>query len=253
MGSKKTLNEKRLTKKQVQEIIRTEGRLHEEYTKFFEESYPNFVKRDKVYELAGDRFLYVFDENGLMIPGKGDIYPKDYFLRWVKRIQRIREDSQAGRFSSVDHWRYYSKYKADIINHVDSLVNELTDRLKIERNKLDKSYESLDLVSEECEKYGLENIFENLYDNVVIYVGEVIKDRVNGHWAINETHSGGDYPFISIDLKSVQYMPINAAWSAMDGLAPVDFRKEVANELRQTSLRAKYQRQLEKIKLFREK
>lgn len=52
MGQRRTLNQKRLTKKEVQEIIRTEGRLHDEYTKFFEETYvTGYVKQDKVYEL----------------------------------------------------------------------------------------------------------------------------------------------------------------------------------------------------------
>lgn len=31
MGQKKTLNKKRLTKRQIQEVIETEGRLHKKY------------------------------------------------------------------------------------------------------------------------------------------------------------------------------------------------------------------------------
>jgi hypothetical protein len=241
MGQRRTLNQKRLTKKEVQEIIMTEGRIHDEYTKFFEETYvTGYVKQDKVYELTGDRFLYVFDETGLR--GKGDIYSKDYFLKWKKRIERIREDYKNNRGSSVSHWLYYSKYKSHILDHQEQLLTELSDRLKIDQNKLDRSYKSLDLVSAACSQLDFEFIFRNLYDNLVTYVGEVIKLRVDGAWAINKTHAGGEYPYISIGLEQVQYMPINATWSSFDGLDPIDFRKQAADEVRLNGSKADFYR-----------
>ncbi len=241
MGQRRTLNQKRLTKKEVQEIIKTEGHLHHEYTKFFEETYvTGYVKQDKVYELPGDRFLYVFDETGLH--GKGDIYSKDYFLKWKKRIERIREDYKNNRGSSVSHWFYYSKYKSDILDHQEQLLIELSDRLKIDQNKLDRSYKSLDLISAECSQLDFEFIFRNLYDNLVTYVGEVIKLRVDGIWAINKTHVGGEYPYISIGFEQVQYMPINAIWSSFDGIDPIDFRKQAADEVRLNGSKAYFYR-----------
>ena len=39
MGQRRTLNQKRLTKKEVRHLIDTEGKLHEQYTNFFEEKY----------------------------------------------------------------------------------------------------------------------------------------------------------------------------------------------------------------------
>jgi hypothetical protein len=243
MGQRRTLNQKRLTKKEVLEIIRTEGQIHEEYTKFFEEKYvTGRVKQDKVYELPGDRFLYVFDEDGLR--GKGDIYPKDYFLRWKNKIEKIRKDYKNNRGSSVSHWFYYSKHKGDMLKHQEELLVELADHLKIDQNKLDNSYKSLDLVSLACSHLDYEFIFKNLYDNLVFYVGEVIKQRVNGKWGINNTHAGGEYPFISIGLERVQYMPINATWSALDGLDPIDFRKQAANEVRLNASNADYYRNM---------
>jgi hypothetical protein len=84
MGQRKCLNEKRLTKKQVQELVEKEGQLHNEYTAFFQETYASgHVKRDLVYELPDDRFLYVFDQQDISTPGKGDIYAKAYFLKWM--------------------------------------------------------------------------------------------------------------------------------------------------------------------------
>ena len=146
MAQRRTLNQKRLTKKEVQHLIDTEGKFHQEYTDIFEEKYvTGFVKRDKVYELPGDRFLFVFDENDSSIPGKGDIYPKNYFLRFIKWTQRIRDDYQNKRGSSVDHWRFYSKHHLNVITQVDDLILELSEILRIDRKALDKSYKALTL------------------------------------------------------------------------------------------------------------
>lgn len=247
MGHKNQLNARRLTKQQVQDLIRTEGKLHEELTTFFEETYASgFVKRDEVYELEGNRFLYVFDPKGLVLPGKGDIYPDEYFQRFVNWVKRVRTDNEAGRNSSVDHWRYYSRHKSDLVNRINELEEGLADKLGISRKLLDKSYASLDLISAACKQQSIDSVFESLYDNLVAYTGEVIRKRVDGAWAVNKTHSGGEYPFISIGFEMVQYMPINATWCALNGIDPIDFRKEVANEIRQQASRANYARLTQK-------
>ncbi len=80
-------------------------------------------------------------------------------------------------------------------------MTELTITLNLDNRKLDRSYQSLDLVSKACEEYGLDNTIKNLYDNLVIYTGEVIKKRVNGHWDINIINHGGDYPYVSFPKK----------------------------------------------------
>jgi len=242
MGHKNQLNARRLTKQQVQDLIRTEGKLHEEFTAFFEDKNSFWGKGDEVYELKDNRFLYVFDPKGISLPGKGDIYPSEYFQKFVQWMKRVRTDNAAGRSSSVDHWRFYSRYKSDLINHLNALGEELADKLGIDRNLLDKSYASLDLVSTACKKHSIDGVFESLYDNLVAYTGEVIRKRVNGVWAINTTHSGGEYPFISIGFDSVQYMTINATWCALNGIDPIDFRKEAANEIRREASRANYAR-----------
>lgn len=243
MGHKNQLNARRLTKQQVQNLIRTEGKLHEEFTAFFEERYPSgVVHRDEVYELEGNRFLYVFDPKGISLPGKGDVYPDKYFQRFVNWVKRVRTENAAGRSSSVDHWRFYSRHKSDLVNHLNALEEELADKLGISRNLLDKSYASLDLISTACKQQSIDSVFESLYDNLVAYTGEVIRKRVNGVWAINKTHSGGEYPFISIGFDMVQYMPINATWCALNGIDSIDFRKEAANEIRQQASRANYAR-----------
>lgn len=240
MGQRKSLNEKRLTKKQVQDLIKSEGQLHDEYTKVFKETYvTGYVKQDLVYELHNDRFLFVFDPNDTSLGGKGDIYPKDYFVRFVKWNKRVKDDYANNRGSSVDHWRFYSKYQSKLIDNIDNLILELADKLQIDIKLLDKSYKSLDIVSERTELYDVDKAINDLYDNLVAYIGEVIRKKVDGKWKIN-TDFGG-FPCIDIGLNNVQYMPINIVWDNLNGLDTVDFRKVVGNEARQVGFKANFE------------
>lgn len=243
MGQRKTLNEKRLTKKQVQDLINSEGQLHEEYTKVFEETYgTGYVKQDLVYELPNDRFLFVFDPSGTSLGGKGDIYLKDYFERFVKWNKRIKADYANNRGNSVGHWRFYSKYQDKLIAHIDQLVSELAVKLQIDVKQLDNSYKSLDIVSKQTELYDIDKAMNDLYDNLVAYVGEVIRKKVSGQWKINVEFYGGKYPYIDIGLNNVQYMPINIVWDNLHGLDSVDFRKAVGNEARRAGFKAIFER-----------
>lgn len=243
MGQPKSLNEKRLTKKQVQQIIATEGRLHEEYTACFKEIYASgYTVQHLVYELPNDRFLFVFDPKESSIGGKGDIFTKDYLIRSIKWQQRVKDDYANNRGSSVDHWRFYSKHKNDLINQVDTLIEELAKILNIDKKKLDKSYKSLDIVSECTEQYGIDKAIIDIYDNLVAYIGEVLRLQVKGGWKINADFAGGSYPYIDVGLKRIQYMPINVVWDSLHGLEIVDFRKASGNEARQVGVKASFER-----------
>ena len=233
---KKSLKAKRLTKKQVQAIIESEGRLNQEFTDFFEETYSTGYKNQpQVYELLNNRFLFVSDPKGISIPGKGDIYSKEYFLRKIRWTQKVRDDYANGRGSSVEHWRYYSKHKAQLVNRIGELVDELVRCLDIAHEQLDFSYKSLDILSNKAENYGLE-IQSDLYDNLVAYVGEVIRRRVKGHWQVfSDNEPSLNYPAISANEGIL--MPINVVWQELNGLEPINLRKEAANEVRRFSLR----------------
>jgi hypothetical protein len=237
MAKKHCLNPKRLTKKQVKEIIETEGNLHEEFTSFFEETYATGYKdQPLVYELPNDRFLYVFDPKGLLLAGKGDIYAKDYFLRWMCWLQKVRDDYANGRGSSVEHWIYYSKHKTELIGKIDQLINELAEKLEIIPSKLDFSYLSLDVVSSKAETYGLDQLQSDLYDNLVVYVGEILRQRVDGEWAINDSVEDHNYPYVSKNNYGF-LMPINVVWEELDELQSINLRKRTTNEIRRFSLK----------------
>ncbi len=236
MGKKKSLNSKRLTKRQVQEIIESEGRLHEEFTEFFEQTFSTGCKdQPQVYELSNDRFLFVFDPKGISIPGRGDIYSKEYLLRMIRWTQKVREDYANGRGNSVDHWIYYSKHRVQLVHKIDELIDELVKCLVISYDQLDFSYKSLDILSDKAENYGSEKIQAEFYDNLVAYVGEVMRRRVKGHWVVvREDYPGCEYPIISVNQGVL--MPINIVWQELDGLEPMNLRKEAANEVRRFSL-----------------
>jgi hypothetical protein len=236
MGKKRTLNAKRLTKKQVQELIESEGKLHEEFTKSFERTYSTGYKdQPLVYELPNDRFLLVFDPKDISIPGKGDIYSKDSLLRMIRFHQKVKEDAVNGRSSSISNWKYYSKHKAQLVNQIDALTDELARCLSISNTQLDFSYKSLDVISSKAEDYGFENVRIELYDNLVAYVGEVLRRRVEGHWVVEKGHLDCECPLIR--AKEGGLMPINVVWRQLKGLEPMNLRKETADEVRRFSLR----------------
>lgn len=243
MPSRKTINEKRLLKKEVKDIIKERGKLHEQYTKFFEKTYASgHIKRDLVYELSDGNFLYVFDENESYTGGRGDIYPREYFFKLVRWNKRVKEDYANNRGSSIDHWRYYSKLKNELINSVDDLIQELGKELEIPLKELDRSYESLDLISEKAEAYGIDEVIANIYDNLICYVGEVLIKRVKGEWRISKNFAGREYPYVDVELKNIQYMPINIVWNELHGLEEMNLRKEVGNEARQVGFKANFER-----------
>lgn len=249
MANKKTVNDKRLSKKQVQEIMETEGVFSEAYSQFFEEVYGSgFVKRDLIYELPGDKFLFVFDSYGMIVPGKGDIYPGEYFRKWVSFIAWAKESNAFGRGSSLDHWHYYSKLQGNLVDHIEELILALADRLTISIQVLDKSYASLAVLSSRIEKFGRGNAFSELYDNLVAYVGEVLRLRVNGVWKVRQLPAG-DYVFPSIVIEGlgVYYSAINVVWGALNSIE-IDLRAETAQVVRRNGWQVKHRRNNKRMK-----
>jgi hypothetical protein len=235
---KQSVRTKRLTKKQVQELIKAEGKLHQEYTDFFEETHSSGYKNQpQVYELADENFLYVFDPKDVSLGGKGNLYSKERLLQSMRWNQRVRDDYGNGRGSSVEHWRYYSKHKAQLVDRISELVSELAKWLEVSPDRLDYSYKSLDIVSHQAEEYGLEKVQAKFYDNLVAYAGEVLRRRVKGSWLVREDSPGCAYPLIEANKEVL--MPINVVWKEIDGYKPMNLRKETANEVRRFSLRCR--------------
>ncbi len=228
------LNSKRLTRRQVQELIALEGKLHQEFTNILEETYmTGYKNQPQVYELSDDRFLFVFDPKEMSIGGRGDIYTRAYFSLSIRRTQKVREDHANGRIHTTDHWIYYSKYKEQLVNKIDELIDELGNCLDVSRDLLNFSYRSLDILSSKSEDYGLEKVQAELYDNLVAYVGEVIRRRLKGHWIVRESYQGHQYPLI--DIKD-GVSPILVVWQCLNEIEQINLRKACTREIRRASL-----------------
>jgi len=291
MKLKKSLNAKRLTREQVQELITTEGTLHPEFSTCFARSYSE-VNHDRplVYELPGDRFLFVFDPRESALGGKGDIYAGEYFRQWVRSPQRHQQDLIKGCYSSVSHWFYYSEYKQELIHNTDFLVADLAAQLAIAPQLLDFSYPSLDILTQGTTNYGYlpkslansppntkssyedssisqsaqadfalvdavstalgkqlprvrspqSNLVNHLYDHLVAYIGEVLRRRVKGEWAISDKtideSSSCFYPYARSGANQV-LMPINVVWEELVGVSTPQWRQATIKEIRRFSLR----------------
>jgi hypothetical protein len=232
MARRKSLNKRRLTRLQVEELIASGARPRPDLAVAFEETHPaGYRDQPQVYELDGDRYLFVFDAMDPNLKGKGDIYRADDFFRAMRWTARVREDHAEGRASSVGHWAYYSTLKDRLISNIGKLVDDLRATMARPASDLDLSYQSLDLVSAYVEGIGVERAQQELYDHLVAYVGEVLRLRIQGSWQIDRARRPESYPYLA-SPKYDPTMPINVVWEQLSGLEPVDLRAAAANEVR---------------------
>jgi len=225
MARRRTLNERRLTRRQVGELIASGAQPRPDLTAALAEA----VLQSRVYELPGDRFMLVFGETS-GLSGKGDIYAADVFHRLMRWSAKVDEDARHGRQGSTSHWAYHSQLKDRLISNVDTLVVELREKVARTPGDLDLTYESLDFVSEYVEGIGMERAQQELYDHLIAYVGEVLRSRIDGRWDIR-MDDRQRYPYL-VAAKYDPVMPINVVWQELSGYAPVNFRSGAANEVR---------------------
>ncbi|MBK9266465.1 MAG: hypothetical protein IPM54_42590 [Polyangiaceae bacterium] len=92
------------------------------------------------------------------------------------------------------------------IEAVPGLVDELVKQLKLPREALDNTPESLDVVEEALKKRirPRSRILEipNLFAAIVAYTGEVARHVTGGHWHLNEVHGGIWEPYVMYDDDS---------------------------------------------------
>jgi len=233
MTRRKTINDRRLTRRQVQEVIASGARTRADLAATFVRTFSTgHEERPLVYELDGERYLFVFDAADPSLGGRGDIYPAEFFHRLVRWMARVSEDHKHGRASSVGHWAHYSKRKHELIANVDPLIKQLRSMMARTPKDLDLSYRSLDVVSEFVEGFGIERAQQQLYDQLVAYVGEVLRSRLQGRWELNR-NDPQPYPYV-VAAEHDPIMPISVVWEQLSGLEPVNLRAAAANEVRRT-------------------
>ena len=226
MTRRAVLNKRRLTKRQVKELISSGARPRPDLSVVLEPT----LLQPRVYELGGERYLLVFGETIAELAGKGDIYAADDFHRFVRWTARVDEDARHGRQSSIGHWTYYSALKDQLVANIDTLVAQLGWTMSQTTDELDFSYQSLDALSAYVEEIGAERAEREIYDHLVAYVGEVLRLRIHGHWEVN-TSDWQPHPYL-VGAMHDPTMPINVVWEQLSGLAPVNLRVAAANEVR---------------------
>ncbi len=96
------------------------------------------------------------------------------------------------------------------IEAVPSLVDELAKQLRIPREALDNSFDSLALVETALNKIRpRKRILEisNLFPGVIAYTGEVYRHLTNGHWHLNEVAGGIWEPYVHNEDESDYLCP----------------------------------------------
>ena len=97
---------------------------------------------------------------------------------------------------------------------------------------------------------GVDEARVTLYDNLVAYVGEVLRGRVGGEWRVEvnekvrmkegwtpesleapQTFERYTLPII-VSEANVRLSPANVVWAQLGGLDPVDLRTEATQEVR---------------------
>ena len=88
------------------------------------------------------------------------------------------------------------------IEAIPELIDVLAQQLKIPREALDKSFDSLTLVEQALNKVRpRKKILEvtNLFAGIIAYTGEVYRTMTGGEWRLNEVHGGIWEPYVHAD------------------------------------------------------
>jgi hypothetical protein len=92
------------------------------------------------------------------------------------------------------------------IEAVPGLIDDLAKMLKMPRESLDGSFESLEVLEAALKKKirPRKRILEvpNLFAGIVAYTGEVGRKLTNGRWHLNEVHGGIWEPYVMFDNDS---------------------------------------------------
>jgi hypothetical protein len=240
MGKSATLMGRFLTTKEVARLLDDGAVLHEEYTSRVAEPRLSF-RNDRVYTLPDGRFLWMVDPEHPSIGRRGNVWEGDAVPAVVRQTEREHENALHGRNSDLGHWAAYTRLGADIATEVGRLVPELSDRVGA---ALDGSYASLDVVMAYVEASDLDRVIREDYDHLVAYVGEVLRGRVGGGWAVRWGWYGDvGVPYIeAADGRALD--PVTVVWQVFTGWLPGDprrtLRRLATQEVRNTAARPRY-------------
>lgn len=233
MAKRITINEKRLTKQQVQELLNS-GAVYDKQVSSAINKDMGYKAFD-IYKLIDGNYLYVWKD---INPGKGDIWPKEHVEKEVEKLKRERNRPFRKGMSNVDHWYYFSKAKENFPNQISALINSLFERLGLSAKDIDYSYDSLDVLSEKLNVAGEEVVENELYDGIVAYLGEILVRKIDGKWnfEVNKNFPLPIRPMIVTSHPWIWYDPITPIFLALRGVEGFMLRHNLVDEIRSHQL-----------------
>jgi hypothetical protein len=160
----------RLSKKQVKKILE-----EFQWTKDQELSQKLYYNIFDVYVLENGKVLIVDTQTGT---GR-EHDSKDELENRYNSLAQKAEQQKGNEHILAENFPYQENFIAAI----PTLVDQLAERLSIPRKTLDNSLASLRNVDKAIKKIGqLECLKEDIFPSLIAYVGEVIKQRTEGHW-----------------------------------------------------------------------
>lgn len=130
---------------------------------------------DPIYVHPDGRVLNVFPEHYVT---RGGLYPTR------EEFELLLGGMEANYFKGPRHiLQDRLPYGQDFVEHVPALVDELAVLFNIPRAELDNSMESLNKLQPKVRRRGYRNCLEApIFPALVAYLGEVMRQQVNGQW-----------------------------------------------------------------------
>lgn len=155
----------KLNKKETKELI----------TKFHGTQSANISKKHKVnaYLLNDKRLVLVHEGGGMLYQTTQDLEDLMSFLNKNSKPHPF--------YDGIPYGVYY-------LTHIDTIINEFSQKIGIPISELDKSIESLYKIESKLKALKLDafELEKNWLIYVVTYCGEVIRIKTGGNWALHE-------------------------------------------------------------------
>lgn len=175
----------------------------------------NGIKHVKLSERLYSRVFVLSDKRIVVIPGltaetSGVLYPNEQELL---RILNLPDDE-------VHYLKGIVKTKKSFLTDRENQVLKLIKIMKIDKKQLDFSVSSLALIDKKINSGEIERstfLDTKYFFPLCIYVGEVIRNEVNGNWSFKASKDDKNViePYIE-DIKGKQYSPFLSIYKDID-------------------------------------
>lgn len=156
-----------------------------------------------------------------------DLYISEIYKSSDGELLAVLRDGAGILFESTETWLSYLKSLESLqnqgpihllhgripqgqnfVNQVPELIQELAVRLNIPSEHLDKSENSLTIVDRAVQRKGSGKCLEaKIFAPLVAYVGEVIKQEVNGRWEMRPTEDPETWEPWIVDSQGQSHPP----------------------------------------------